>query len=326
MKKIKITRGKKWFTGKVEIYFNYNLKWLLVPFILLWFLIQAIFQGLAWLVEKIIDGCVWLAKKIWVLLVVLFAWLAGLFSRKPKQQSAENKGNKKFNWWWLIIPLLLLLGFLIFRSCNADEQKEHDCVIIEEVYEDSWDDVVVARAYLDNVQGNATGNVPRALVGLKFIDGKPAKDFDFNGKTYEESVKIIADSWKPFVLDNVKVNLSKEQMTVVILTAMRMGEKRFKNSTFLKKVNEGDFEDAAEWFVLEDSKGQIIKTGDEPKQYFRVLQMMWNGEITANDLIDYPIWSYLKLDPNKEYSYEEMIDTMTSGTTMTPREALGLDL
>ena len=325
MAKFNVTRGRKWFAGKVEIEFNYNLMWLLVPFILVWYLLKSIFQGVVWLVEKVIDGIVWLAKKIWLLLVMLFVWLASLFSERPRQ-SAENKENKKFNWWWLIIPLLLLLGFLTFRSCSADEQKECDYVIIEEVYEDSWDDVVVARAYLDNVQGNAKGNVPRALVGLKFIDGKPAKDFDFNGKTYEEAVKIIADSWKPFVLDNVKVNLSKEQMTVVILTAMRMGDHRFKNSTFLKKLNEGDFDGAANWFVLEDSKGQIIKTGDEPKQYFRVIQMMWNGDITADDLIDFPIWSYLKLDPNKEYSYEDIIDTMASGTTQTPREALGLDL
>ena len=143
MAKFEITRGKKWFTGRVEIQFNYNLKWLLLPFIVVWLLIQAVFRGLAWLVEKVIGGLWWLLKKFWIVIVAIWMWLKGLFNYKPtQQQQSKEKKETNLSWWWLIVPLLLLLGFLTFRSCSADEQKERDYVIIEEVYEDSWDDVV----------------------------------------------------------------------------------------------------------------------------------------------------------------------------------------
>ena len=326
MKKFEIKRGKKWYRGHVAIEFNYNLAWLLLPFIILIYLIKYAFQALAWVVEKVIDGIWWLLKKFWIAIVAIWMWLKGLFNHKPTQPK-EQKENKKFNWWWIIIPLLIVLGFLSFRSCDGGEPKPvaYDYEVVEDAYEASWDDVVVCRAYLDNVQGNAKGSVPRALVGFKFIDGKKASEFNFSDKTYEESLKIISESWKPFVMENVKVNLNQQQMTVVILTAMRMGDKRFKNSTFLKKLNAGDFEGAANWFVLEDSKGQIMKTGKEPKQYFRVLRFMWEGWVTPEEIAEFPIWSYLKLDPEKDYTPEEMIKVMASGTTPTPRTALGLE-
>jgi len=309
---LKIQKSKKkWYRGKVEcdFQFNYNLMWLLLPFVIIALLIKFLFEGIAWVIVKIFDAVTWCFRWVKYFVLLLWNWL---------------KKNEK--WWWLFIPLLLWL-FVTVRSCdgNKEDVKPFDIEQQEIIYENSWDDVVVVRAYLDNVQSKIEGTCPRVLVGFKFINGKPAKEFNFEGKTYDEAVKIVSESWKPFVLDNVKVNLNPQQMTVVILTAMRMGEAGFKRSTFLQKINQEEFVEASNWFVLQDENGNIIKTGDEPKKYFKVLQLMWNTRVTADELIDFPIWSYLQFDLNREYTEEEMIEIMMQGNNPTPREALGLN-
>ena len=46
--------------------------------------------------------------------------------------------------------------------------------------------------------------------------------------TYEQAIQVVAEDWKPLVVDNLSadVKLSEQQMAVVTLVAMRMGKKR----------------------------------------------------------------------------------------------------
>lgn len=201
------------------------------------------------------------------------------------------------------------------------------------VYDRAFDEVIVARAYLDGVQEKVSDDCPRALVGFKFINDRPVRDFDFEGMTYDQAVDVVARDWKPLVVGhlNPEVVLSKQQMAVVTLAAMRMGKAGFVRSTFLQKVNEGDLTGAGKWLLLQKADGSVYPTGNEPKQYFYVLQLLWYGDLAIDELLDFPMFSYKGIDVGSVYTIDgeyvytpEIGDRLTRGNYPTPREALEL--
>lgn len=258
-------------------------------------------------------------------------------SRTEKGQSGNNPNPENHFARNLAVVLLIVLAVVwSWRSCQNRNEPLPVVTEIEspeETYNRAFDDVVIARAYLDGVQTEVDAKCPRALVGFKFINDKPVKDYDFNGKTYEEAVKIVAEDWKPLVVGslNENVRLSEQQMAVVTLAAMRMGKNGFKRSTFLKKLNEGVAEDAGLWLLLQTPDGEIRKTGEEPLQYFYVLRLLWEHKIEIRELLDMPMFSYrnikvkaLYTDVQPEYGKEEE-RLLAEGDFPTPREALGLE-
>ena len=335
------TNNGHWWEGSLTI--NYNL-WtvakliacvVLIPFVVIYMLGKYLWLGLCWVAPFIWAGLCWIGAQI----ARFWRWLCSLFKRKPKAETpTEDKPNR--NWWWLLLILLVaLLALFCLNKCSGDDDKGGNSVVIEQqekakqvvVYDKAFDKVVVARAYLDGVQEKVSKTCPRALVGFKFIDDKSVADYNFTGKTYEEALKIVADSWKPLVVDNVNVKLTEDQMATVTLVAMRMGKYGFVRSTFLKKVNEGKFEEATDWLLLQDANGNIRKTGDEPKQYFYVLRMLWTGRLSYDELLDMPMFSYkgcdvnLMYDENGKHKWHNSIDRqLNNGAYPTPKEALGL--
>lgn len=258
-------------------------------------------------------------------------------SRTEKGQSGNNPNPENHFARNLAVVLLIVLAVVwSWRSCQNRNEPLPVVTEIEspeETYNRAFDDVVIARAYLDGVQTEVDAKCPRALVGFKFINDKPVKDYDFNGKTYEEAVKIVAEDWKPLVVGslNEDVRLSEQQMAVVTLAAMRMGKNGFKRSTFLKKLNEGVAEDAGLWLLLQTPDGEIRETGEEPLQYFYVLRLLWEHKVEIRELLDMPMFSYrnikvkaLYTDVQPEYGKEEE-RLLAEGDFPTPREALGLE-
>ena len=257
-------------------------------------------------------------------------------SRTEKGQSGNNPNPENHFARNLAVVLLIVLAVVCWRSCQNRNEPLPVVTEIEspeETYNRAFDDVVIARAYLDGVQTEVDAKCPRALVGFKFINDKPVKDYDFNGKTYEEAVKIVAEDWKPLVVGslNENVRLSEQQMAVVTLAAMRMGKNGFKRSTFLKKLNEGVAEDAGLWLLLQTPAGEIRKTGEEPLQYFYVLRLLWEHKVEIRELLDMPMFSYrnikvkaLYTDVQPEYGKEEE-RLLAEGDFPTPREALGFE-
>lgn len=323
-----------WGEGVININIPYNLRKVLV---VLLFIISIPFLILYFIIKGIVMFCKWIGpwiKGFFVVLMVLiytaWEWFRNLFVREKKPATPETvKEPKERRKWWmwflLIIPILILL--FLWRSCGKDEEAQFP----DEVYDIAFDDVVVSRAYLDGVQD---GSKLLALVGIKYIDGKPANQYDFEGKTYDESVKVIANTFKPFVINHLapSVLLTKEQMTVVTLAAMRMGEYGFPRSTFLQKINEGKLKEAGEWLLLQKADGKKRETGPEPKQYFYILRLLWEGEITAKDLLDMPMFSYkgvsheLMYDENENFVLiEDIKERLKVGEFRTPRQALELE-
>ena len=143
-------------------------------------------------------------------------------------------------------------------------------------------------------------------MGFKFINDRPVRDFDFEGMTYDQAVDVVARDWKPLVVGhlNPEVVLSKQQMAVVTLAAMRMGKAGFVRSTFLQKVNEGDLTGAGKWLLLQKADGSVYPTGNAPKQYFYVLQLLWYGDLAIGELLDFPMFSYKGIDVGSVYTID----------------------
>lgn len=324
---------------------RYNLKTLTKLLLLL--LILAVAVIVVILVGKglilLWEGITYIVPKIWpylcaaaagVLLALTYKWWGRLLSKlkrrkkvRPQQRGEKQKGKRI---WLVILPLLalILLISLLWRSCGSEEKQQ-----AVQVYELSFDNVIIGRAYLDGVQKEVPNECPRALVGFKFINDQPVKDYNFYGMTYDEAVFVVSQDWKPLVVDNLSpaIVLSRQQMAVVTLAAMRMGKYGFLRSTFLEKINDGNLEEAGEWLLLQDAKGEIRKTGSEPKQYFYMLRLLWENEITINELLDMPMFSYKAVSVDKMYDQsgkyifnEEIRKELKKGSFQTPRKALEL--
>lgn len=252
----------KWYQGQLVI--RYNLLNVLRVLILAALAAVAlailywIVKGLIWCFVQLTPAFVWIGDNWWWLLLSLlgivglvWAWMYGLFrnlfKRRPKMNRPQHEGKRKL-WPWLLLLALVLGIVLCWKSCSGDDKESAAVENVQAVvYDKSFDKVIIARAYLDGVQKEVLSGCPRALVGFKFINDKPVSEYDFKGLTYDESVKIVAEDWKPLVVENLNpaLELSEQQMAVITLAAMRMGKYGFARSTFLQKVNEGNFAEAA---------------------------------------------------------------------------------
>ena len=333
----------KWYQGQLVI--RYNLLNVLRVLILAALAAVAlailywIVKGLIWCFVQLTPAFVWIGDNWWWLLLSLlgivglvWAWMYGLFrnlfKRRPKMNRPQHEGKRKL-WPWLLLLALVLGIVLCWKSCSGDDKESAAVENVQAVvYDKSFDKVIIARAYLDGVQKEVLSGCPRALVGFKFINDKPVSEYDFKGLTYDESVKIVAEDWKPLVVENLNpaLELSEQQMAVITLAAMRMGKYGFARSTFLQKVNEGNFAEAANWLLLQKADGKIRKTKDEPKQYFYVLRALWTGKIDIDELIDMPMFSYKAVPAQKMYDKnggfvwnEEIGQILENGSFATPR-------
>ena len=233
----------------------------------------------------------------------------------------------------LTLSLVLLTSLLLYKSCSKNETENETWLPPIEAYDNSFDKVIIARAYLDGVQKNISSECPRALVGFKFINGRDVKDFNFDGLTYEQSVRIVAEDWKPLIVNHLSadLSLSEQQMAVITLTAMRMGKTGFLRSTFLQKVNEGQFEEASNWLLLQKEDGSVRQSGEEATQYFYMLKLLWNNELEIAQLQNLPMFSYRALPLDKLYNADstyvfnkDIRQQLSKGYYQTPLKALEL--
>lgn len=334
----------KWYQGEIRIRYNLltvaKVLILAAALALVAAIIYLLYQGACWLWDAVLlpviawigENWLWLLLSLLGIAAVVWAYLKGLFHNLFRR-SSPNQRNQR-NWWWLLIAVLaLLFGLLCWRSCSGDEREKAEETVYT-VYDLSFDKVIIARAYLDGVQETVNDACPRALVGFKFIDDKSVKDYNFTGLTYEESVKIVANDWKPLVVENLnpELQLSEQQMAVLTLAAMRMGKNGFVRSTFLQKVNEGNFAEATNWLLLQKANGEIRETRDEPKQYFFMLRALWENKLSIEELLDMPMFSYKAIpvqtmyNKNGSFVWNEAIKkALKSGNFATPRTALGLE-
>lgn len=331
--------------ARYDVIFRFNLKMIakillaLIVLALVVFLGYWLFQGIVWVGGAAWSGICWLASQwIWILGILLLALLIWGLSkinwRNVKAQKVSQKTGRTLL-WVLAAIILLLLCFLAFRSCGDDKAQPEEVVVIEDdeferEFNEAFDYVVTSRAYLDGVQ-SANDKIARALVGLKYVDGKSVTPRDFEGKTYEEAVKVIAKDWRGLVQESLNgTQLSKQQLVTLTLFAMRNGKYGFVKSDFLEVVKAGE-PNAEDKMALHKANGEKRELGTEAKQYLWVLKNMWKGNISAEMLLDLPMFSYKNIPLSEMYNEkgeaqwnEKLSQKLRQSAGQTPREALGL--
>lgn len=311
----------------------FGLYWLGIG---LWALLGLIWDGMCWLGTAIWSGLCWLASHwLWPLNVALLILAIWLFSN-IKMPTWGKKGNDKRSWkwlWLLLLALLLICGLLwLPKSCSGDDNSREVSLsaVSEEQFNEAFDWVVTTRAYLDGVQNGST-KAEVALVGLKFVNGQSVAKMSFQGRTYEEAVGIIAADWRSLVANNVHVQLTDNQLIALTLFAMRNGKYGFLKSDFLRNINNGVMSSNA--MALHEANGHKRVLGAEGLQYLWVLKNLWDGNISAKELLDCPMFSYKAIslmemyDGSRNHLFsDELADKLLRGSFKTPREALDLDL
>ena len=344
--------NNKWYNFELTI--RVNLKTIALVVLAVAAFIAVCFVGY-WLLQLIIGlfslvgaGIYWLSQQwLWLLGLALLALLIWGLSKINWHNISISKPqvSPKFGRYLLMILAilaLLALFFFGFKSCGQSQDTviENEQITIEESdafineFDKTFDYVVTSRAYLDGVQ-QSSDRINRALVGLKYVDGKPVKASDFSDKTYDEAVKIIARNWRGLVAENLnEVSLSKQQLVTVILFAMRNGEYGFETSDFLKAVKQGQLLDADKFMALHKASGTKRQLGEEAQKYLWVLKNLWRGNLLMEELLDLPMFSYKNLSLEEMYeggSYqnnlkwsEELHHKLSQHSNPTPRTALGL--
>lgn len=332
----------KWWRGNVTIKFRYNLLMILL-FLVALVAVAAVGFGLYWLAVGLLwpalkfiwTGICWLAGYwVWILAVLLLALAVwGLTKIKwPKRKKGEEKELKA--WPFIVLLVVLLIGFFGIKRCSSENGNvlpQEAVVVTPESFNETFDWVVTTRAYLDGVQ--PVGSMAsRALVGFKFVNGEPVTDKIFEGRTYDEAVKVIADDWRELIvesLDNTK--LSERQLVAVTLFAMRNGKYGFTSSDFLHELQNGNTKGAETKMALHKANGEKRPLGNEARQYLWVLMQIYNGNIDYKRLLDMPILSYKALPLSLIYDVhgaplfsEDAVFMMKNGIYETPRAALEL--
>ena len=345
MEKSRFFRIERVSNSRYDVIFRFNLK--MIAKILLALLVLALvafvgywlFQGVVWVGSAMWSGLCWLASQwIWILGILLLALLIWGLSKINWKSVKAPKVSPKLGralLWLLAALLLLFLCFLAFRSCGDDQNLPKQEITIndkefEREFNEAFDYVVTSRAYLDGVQ-NADDKIARALVGLKYVDGKSVSPHDFAGKTYDEAVKVIAKDWRGLVQERLDdTQLSKQQLVILTLFAMRNGKYGFVKSDFLEAVKAGE-PNAEDKMALHKANGQKRELGVEAKQYLWVLKNMWKGNITAEMLLDLPMFSYKNIPLSEMYNEkgealwnDALLQKLRQHSGQTPREALGL--
>jgi hypothetical protein len=323
---------KGWWNGQVTI--SYNLMWLLiilgilllpviigiaavvVAVLILWWLAGVVIKAACKLWPYILDFCEWL----WSLLLKFWAWIKSLFQGKPKNDKPTGKKN---NWWWVLLLLLLLLLLLaLLKGCGSDETAMPEPEPQEElvIYQSSWNDALYARVFLDGLKDDAT------LAGYKYRDGKPAKNAEFNGDAAGEAWSVMFEEWLPVLQDNITADLNDNQRVATWLYALRSGKYGFAKSDFVKAVNAGDMDKAGEYlFKIHKANGTVRPAGSELKSYLYVIRLIWDGEISVEELKDCHCFSYKAYSVSKGFHPESLIEVITTKNPLdasTPRELL----
>ena len=342
--------NNRWYNFELTV--RVNLKTIALVVLAVAAFIAVCFVGY-WLLQLIIGlfslvgaGIYWLSQQwLWLLGLALLAsiiWGLSKINWKNISVSKPQVSPKFGRYLLMILAILALLAlcFFGFKSCGQDKAIESEQITIEESdafineFDKTFDYVVTSRAYLDGVQ-QSSDSINRALVGLKYVDGKPVKASDFSGKTYDEAVKIIARNWRGLVAENLNgVSLSKQQLVTVILFAMRNGEYGFETSDFLKAIKQGQLLDADKFMALHKASGTKRQLGEEAQKYLWVLKNLWRGNLLMEELLDLPMFSYKNLSLEEMYeggSYqnnlkwsEELHHKLSQHSNPTPRTALGL--
>ena len=276
--------------------------------------------------------------KMWLLGAILFGLLMWLLTKVnwkainlPERKSSETK-ERNLKWIWAVLALLaiILLGALLFKGCDREEKPV--ATVTEEVTEERFrepSDWVMLDAYLSEA------------FNVKYAD---FKKFDSYGKVLSYNERLQAFDTEAYYADWGRLfpyfegkRLNDNQLAALKRYGLWCGLAGFEKSPVCVKLQNGEEVLASDLAVVYTAEGEERKYSrnsnrEYAQKYAWVLMNVFDGNITINELLDYPVKSFENLDledmydTNGNYIFnQELKKRLDEGNgNRTTREVLGL--
>lgn len=322
--------------GRVKFSFIVNFKLLglilalllglsLVGFLLYWLGVGIVaLAKLIWTIKWWVLGAILLGLLIWVLTKV--NWKAiQLPERKPREAKERN-----LKWLWAVIGVLaiILLGVLLFKGCD----REEPVTVTEEVTEERFmnpNEWIKLDTYLS--EG----------FNVKYVD---YERFDSYGKVLSYNERLQAFDTEAYYKDWGRLfpyfegkTFNDNQLAALKRYGLWCGLAGFENSPICLKLQNGEEVLASDLAVVYTAEGKERKYSQKSNKehalkYAWVLMNVFDGNITIEEILDYPVKSFEKLsvkdmydaEGNYVFNQELKARLKTQNGNRTTREVLGL--
>lgn len=299
----------------------------LVGFILYWLGVGIVaLVKFIWSIKWWVLGAILLGLLIWLLTKVNWKAL-----HLPESKSSETK-ERNLKWIWAVLALLaiILLGALLFKGCDREEKPV--ATVTEEVTEERFKepgDWVMLDAYLSEA------------FNVKYVDFKRFDSYD-KILSYDERLQAFdaeayyADWGRLFPYFEGK-RFNDNQLAALKRYGLWCGLAGFEKSPLCIKLQNGEevlSSDLAVVYTAEGKERQYSRASskEHAKKYAWVLMNVFDGNITIEELLDYPVKSFEKLsvedmydaEGNYVFNQEFKAKLKTENGNRTTREVLGL--
>lgn len=299
--------------------------------------IAAALLGLYWSVV----GIVALAKlfwgwssKWWLLGGLGLALLVWLLTKVkwPKRQPRQRKEfhAPKWLWWLLGVLLLIFLVFMLFRSCGKENIAPEPApapIVTPDRYE-AAQDWIILDAYLS--EG----------FNIKYAD---YQRFEAYGQklSYQERIAAFGESdsyrdWGKLFPYFENKPMTDNQLAALTRYGLWCGLAGFEKSPVCNKLMKGktiSADDLAFVYTSTGNKRTYSSTANEvhAKKYAWVLMSVYDGNLTIDELRDFPVKSYESIpleemyDKDGRYIFNQSLkDKLATSDNRTTREVLEL--
>lgn len=319
--------------GRVKFSFIVNFKLLglilalllglsLVGFILYWLGVGIVaLVKFIWSIKWWGLGAIILGLLIWLLTKVNWKALH-LPEGKPREAKERN-----LKWIWAVLGVLaILLGVLLFKGCDKEEPIAP--VVTPERFKEPGDWVMLD-AYLSEA------------FNVKYVD---FKKFASYGKVLSYDERLQAFDTEAYYEDWGRLfpyfegkTFNDNQLAALKRYGLWCGLAGFEKSPVCMKLQNGEevlASDLAVVYTAEGEERQYSRTSSKEHalKYAWVLMSVFDGNITIEELLDYPVKSFEKIsvedmyDAEGNYVFEPEFKARlkTENGNRTTREVLGL--
>lgn len=251
-----------------------------------------------WSIKWWLLGTGLLALLIWALSKVNWKGIT-LPERKPRKNQERRLG---WLWWLLGVFALIILGALLFKGCERDDQtttitSKAEVVTQERFKEPS--DWIMLDAYLDGGFNVKYANYKKfASYGKVLSYEERLQAFDVNA--------YYADWSKLFPYFEGK-SFNDNQLAALKRYGLWCGLAGFEKSPVCKKLQNGEKVLSSDLAVVYTANGKEreyeMKANKEHSQkYAWVLMNIFDGNLTIDELLDYHVKSYEAISVNEMYN------------------------
>ncbi|MBE6452479.1 MAG: hypothetical protein E7012_03200 [Alphaproteobacteria bacterium] len=275
------------------------------------------------------------SMKWWVLGAILLGLLIWLLSKKIRtiNLSRESKEqNIMAALALLLIFAIILLGTLLFKGCDREQKPVDTVTVTEEVTEERFkepSDWVMLDAYLSE------------SFNVKYVN---FKKFASYGKVLSYNERLQAFDTEAYYADWGRLfpyfegkTFNDNQLAALKRYGLWCGLAGFERSPICQKLQNGEEVLASDLAVVYTAEGKEREYSQKSnkkhaRKYAWVIMNIFDGNITIEEVLDYPVKSFEKLavedmydaEGNYIFNQELKAKLREENGNRTTREVLGL--